>query len=104
MQHLAVHQTIVMRADNCKDFQVVSVLLRIQNIPDIHLIHCYQGKHNPIRRCFIDQIHVALDQLLLQKYQASNTERLIFQVLFQIEISLFGGYSNDLLEHQNLFE
>ena len=43
-------QTVVMRADNWKDFQVASVLLRIQNILDIHLIHCYQGKHNPIQR------------------------------------------------------
>ena len=49
MQHLSVRQTIVMRVDNWKDFQVASVLLRIQNIPDIHLIHCYQGKHNPIQ-------------------------------------------------------
>ena len=77
-----------MRADNWKDFQVASVLLRIQNILDIHLIHCYQGKHNPIQRWFVDQIHVALDQLLLQKYQASNTERLVFQVLFQIMLNL----------------
>ena len=50
MQHLSVHQTIVMHADNWKDFQVASVLLRIQNIPDIHLIHCYHRKHNPIQR------------------------------------------------------
>ena len=49
MQHLSVHETVVMRADNWKDFQVASVLLRIQNIPDIHLIHCYQGKHNPMQ-------------------------------------------------------
>ena len=39
-----------MRTENWKDFQVESVLLRIQNIPDNHLIHCYQGKHNPIQR------------------------------------------------------
>ena len=102
MQHLSVHQTIAMRADNWKDFQVASVLWRNQNITDIHLIHCCQGKHNPIQSWFVDQIHVALDQLLLQKYQASNKERLVFQVLFQIEIPLFDGYSNDLLEHQNL--
>ena len=50
MQHFSVHKTIVMRADNWKDFQVSSVLLRIENIPDIHLTHCYQGKHNPIQR------------------------------------------------------
>ena len=50
MWHLSVHQTIVIRADNWKDFQVASVLLRIENILDIHLIHCYQGKHNPIQR------------------------------------------------------
>ena len=49
MQHLSVHQAIVMRADNRKDFRVTSVLFRIQNIPDIHLIHCYQGKPNPIQ-------------------------------------------------------
>ena len=104
MQHLSVHQTIVMSADNWKDFQVASVLLRMQNIPDIHLIHCYQGKHNAIRRCLVDQINVALDQLLLQRDQASNKEYLVFQVLFQIKISLFGGCSNDLLEHQNLFK
>ena len=30
MQHLSVHQVIVMCADNWKDFQVASVLLRIQ--------------------------------------------------------------------------
>ena len=47
--HLSVHQTILTRADNWKDFQVASVLLRFQNIPDIHLIHCYQGKHNPMQ-------------------------------------------------------
>ena len=40
MQYLSVHQTIVMRADNWKGFQVTSVLLRIQNVPDIHVIHC----------------------------------------------------------------
>ena len=50
IEHLSGHQTIVMRTENWKDFQVASVLLRIQNIPDIHLIHCYQGKHNPIQR------------------------------------------------------
>ena len=49
MQYLSVHQTIVMRADNWRDFQVANALLRIQNIPDIHLIHCYQGKHNPMQ-------------------------------------------------------
>ena len=42
MQQLSVHQSIVMRDNNWKDFQVASVLLRIQNVPDIHLIHCYQ--------------------------------------------------------------
>ena len=90
MQHFSVQKTIVMRADNWKDFQVANVLLRIQNIPDIHLIIVIRGN--------ITQYNI------LQKYQASNTERLVFQVLFQIEISLFGGYSNDLLEHQNLSE
>ena len=90
MQHFSVQKTIVMRADNWKDFQVANVLLRIQNIPDIHLIIVIRGN--------ITQYNI------LQKYQASNTERLVFQVFFQIEISLFGGYSNDLLEHQNLSE
>ena len=44
------HETIVILADSWKDFQVANVSLRIQNIPEIHLIHCYQGKHNPIQR------------------------------------------------------
>ena len=47
MGHLSVHQK---RADNWKDFQAANVLLRIQNIPDIHFIHCYQENHTPMQR------------------------------------------------------
>ena len=60
--------------------------------------------HNPKQRWLFNHIHVALDQLLPQKYQASNVKHLVFQMLFQIEISLFGAPSNDLLEHQSLFK